>query len=686
MPSYTTAVPEKPATEIAAPTVPRKRRRRAAANGASEDCFTCRKRQTKCDRRRPYCAQCLEIGKECSGYRTQLTWGVGVASRGKLRGLSLPIINSAKTASAVQETKASNSATSATSKSVTSNPIPSPVMSIKSEHHQEIAAFSAVPVLSPNYCSSPVYSNPGYSPATTPIPISVMSAGNFHWHSSGFDDHVHNYTSLSPKAGKPLFRPRPLQRLQTAFPPSYDDASISAPSTGSLGAFSDCGDFPSPSEYPHTPEEIPFTEPFVDTFPDALSHQPFIPSQDSLAIPDGLGYMDIPRSFPLIADDMVSSMSDQSNAEYMDVNDAQTGSLARSSISDAPISIGSNIHVFGSYGLPLFGPQLDCASKTSLDQDIRSRSVSRGLLDGMSIPRSVDAFDCSHLPLRTRFLLDYYDRAICSVLVAFDGPTNPYRMHVFPLLCTARRILTADEIRVLPGTPSREELQYESISIGLLNSQLSNPVSAKDDSVLATLLILCLFHVCDSGFTKFQTQLSGVQKLLELHHGSPESAFVGWIQMFFTWFDVMIRGASADFDLLHISEAFRHAALLYVERLAYPALSPSASNLQRLVSLTLSHIAVIAINSPVNKFLLYPLWIAGTEAVTQTHRDIVRRRCVEITRESGFLNNLSGLEVLERAWAADDHGEVLDEDGVQTGQAFRWRKVMSRSGGEYIVI
>lgn len=69
----------------------RKRRRRAPAGGAADDCFTCIKRNTKCDRRRPYCSQCLEIGNECSGYKTQLTWGVGVASRGKLRGLSLPI-------------------------------------------------------------------------------------------------------------------------------------------------------------------------------------------------------------------------------------------------------------------------------------------------------------------------------------------------------------------------------------------------------------------------------------------------------------------------------------------------------------------------------------------------------------------------------------------------------------------
>lgn len=81
----------------------RKRRRRAPAGGAADDCFTCAKRNVKCDRRRPYCSQCLEIGNECSGYKTQLTWGVGVASRGKLRGLSLPIakappVSGAKTA------------------------------------------------------------------------------------------------------------------------------------------------------------------------------------------------------------------------------------------------------------------------------------------------------------------------------------------------------------------------------------------------------------------------------------------------------------------------------------------------------------------------------------------------------------------------------------------------------------
>ncbi|RSL69250.1 hypothetical protein CEP51_012374 [Fusarium floridanum] len=86
-----TAALAQPTVTVKDPSAVRKRRRRAPAGGASDDCFSCSKKNIKCDRRRPYCSQCLEVGSECSGYKTQLTWGVGVASRGKLRGLSLPI-------------------------------------------------------------------------------------------------------------------------------------------------------------------------------------------------------------------------------------------------------------------------------------------------------------------------------------------------------------------------------------------------------------------------------------------------------------------------------------------------------------------------------------------------------------------------------------------------------------------
>lgn len=84
------AIPPAPAVVNPA-SATRKRRRRAPATGAAEDCFTCRANGTKCDRRRPYCGPCLDISNECKGYRTQLTWNVGVASRGKLRGMTLPV-------------------------------------------------------------------------------------------------------------------------------------------------------------------------------------------------------------------------------------------------------------------------------------------------------------------------------------------------------------------------------------------------------------------------------------------------------------------------------------------------------------------------------------------------------------------------------------------------------------------
>ena len=69
----------------------RKRRKRATATGAASDCFKCNELHQKCDRTRPYCKQCLNHGKPCSGYKTALRWNVGVASRGRLRGLALPI-------------------------------------------------------------------------------------------------------------------------------------------------------------------------------------------------------------------------------------------------------------------------------------------------------------------------------------------------------------------------------------------------------------------------------------------------------------------------------------------------------------------------------------------------------------------------------------------------------------------
>lgn len=510
------------------------------------------------------------------------------------------------------------------------------------------------------------------------------------------------------------------------------------------------------------------------------------------------------------------------------------------------------------------------------------------------------------LPSRLQSLISYYEINICPFLVAFDGPKNPYRMHIINLasqnegLQNAIAALATNNMRMRRkearqagyveelgdafggdssdgAEPSAEETCYKQMSIDQLNMQLTDPSAAQDDSVLATLLILCLFHVCDSGFSKFKTQLAGVQKLLALRDPQKQSSFTGWVKMFFMWFDVMtsavndretqIRGDSLDMldfsanlgaleqfsgcdgrlfkliarlgrlsllaqgrpvsadteglgapstpmpvptprpfpaaprlptwrrngtakslnrsldamdydfvdgngwgtpiissdddatavdedaddlqsslderedfwgewrdircrlkswrmetstipspsparsvaagatqldpeqrDLVHISESFRHSAILYTERLAHPLLPSSAAEIQRHVSKALYHITALPVTSCVNKFLLWPLFVTGTECVDAGHRAVVRTRCIEIQRESGFFNNLSGLEVLERVWRDADmgkgdevevHARRRDSEVVRGGhcrQAFRWRRAMDRVDGEYIII
>lgn len=499
----------------------------------------------------------------------------------------------------------------------------------------------------------------------------------------------------------------------------------------------------------------------------------------------------------------------------------------------------------------------------------------------------------SNLPMRIRYLLDFFDSGICPVLVAGDDHMNPYRAHLLPLALQSdmlqsaiaalslnnlrmrggiegRRLSLAEDLGLLPdhsyskmtaqelremhgGEPSAEEKHYKAKSIALLNKKLADQeAAAEDDSILATLLVLCLFHVCDSGFSRFKTQLAGVQKLLSMRDMTVQSSFVRWISFFFTWFDVMTStvndretevqgdaldmmnwtanlGASehlsgcegrlfkliarlgrlnllsqnrpvrednstpcpsprpqkqrdfysfnfnnidgngwtqsadlvlgknplnrvapgndrrlgfwnewseirnrlqewesdlsngpltpstlsslslspAELASLHMSESFRYAALLYTERLANPSSPSSFVNFQSTVSRGLYHISQIGITSPYNKFILWPLFILGSEATQLEHRALVRQRCIEIQRESGFYNNLSGLEVLEKVWQDDDNSLLVGDDErslslqshswpptsdgstgatSQPQQAFRWRKAMDRVDGEYIII
>ena len=51
-------------------------------------CHNCRRSRLKCDHSLPHCLKCTSRNQVCLGYGVLLRWGNGVASRGKLTGVT----------------------------------------------------------------------------------------------------------------------------------------------------------------------------------------------------------------------------------------------------------------------------------------------------------------------------------------------------------------------------------------------------------------------------------------------------------------------------------------------------------------------------------------------------------------------------------------------------------------------
>ena len=366
----------------------------------------------------------------------------------------------------------------------------------------------------------------------------------------------------------------------------------------------------------------------------------------------------------------------------------------------------------------------------------------------------------------------------------------------------------------------REENYHKNSTVHLIQRQFADPSRHKDDSVLATLLVVCLFHICESGIAKFKTHFAGAKKLLGMRESSGimKSKEAKWFTRMFTWFDAMTAtvndregqmhdglldlsclldeewalenlagcdgklfkviaklgrlnilsqnamaegtpitascnvpvtadrftlrdtfgsiGFSAsvpsaqsqtplhiypdvctqygrewhhtrnsllswtlDFspfgsgipdvpeltqdqqlDLLNISESFRYSALIYMERLALPTVPSSDPGIQAWVRKALHFIELV--RSDV--YLLWPLFVTGSECVSESDRHIIRQRCLDIQKDSGFSNNASCLQLLERIWVSNPGASGT----LNPPYGFRWRAVMKPSipGGEYIVV
>ncbi|KAB8077730.1 fungal-specific transcription factor domain-containing protein, partial [Aspergillus leporis] len=805
---------------------PRKRRKRTVVSGAAEDCFTCARQGFPCDRRRPYCSQCLDNGRECSGYKTKLTWGVGVASRGKLRGLSLPVTGSqpATTPPTAPCPESSRRQSEYESPSIS----PSPLKSTSSL--AALTSATASPLPPDQQHSSPASEVQRTTTWITGMLNSQERPTNFH-----IPKHNRMWIQNDSHETRPLkSEQNPVLPLSFQERPKLSTDGHSARVTAQI--------WPNQPQAPASMTQWPYPENTV-----------------------GMSATEEP-------------IEEQRAPENAD---------------SPPLS-------------------MDTCHSPSLSQLLLARSVGR--------------------TPRLRYLISYYAEVIAPMIVAFDGPANPFRTYVLRLaqesssLQEAIATLSTSNIRqrhvrrmrsterTLPARLSslahralideafrdecgvsrpdgfaREEQYHRGMTVKALNTELADPHKRLSDSVLATLLVLCLFHICDTGVAQFKTQFAGVTKLLAIRmRSSPRiSEELKWFIRMFTWFDTMtattndretqLRGACLDIaavsdgewglenlagcdpslfkfvaqlgrlnllsqdrktkapalpevfipsstpppsmtyyhssdswasgisgasdsyslplprplqptdhirlpfsstfwtewyslrqkleswrltphpsqvfgagpassvktanayisppsspssqavvapqnleDVFHISESFRHSAILYTERLAYPDLPSNHPRIQLLVHRAMQHISLV--KSDV--YLLWPLFITGSECVLESHRAFIRERCNDISKDSGFLNNLSCLELLEKIWTEiPTSTEVVNDTGnasrsthtipfgdavpapsdcmpphyetsavatqavVARPHGFRWHRVMQakRAEGEYMV-
>ncbi|KAJ4306481.1 hypothetical protein N0V88_001284 [Collariella sp. IMI 366227] len=534
----------------------RKRRRRAPAGGAADDCFTCAKRNVKCDRRRPYCSQCLEIGNECSGYKTQLTWGVGVASRGKLRGLSLPIakappVNPGKTVKSPAASKArtasivsANQWAAEQDERVVREEVET---TIKMEMgHRRNPSLSVTTAFHP-YDMSHMSPTEAAPPGWTHIPFS----------------------SSMPTNDGSRYLPRPLHIPVSSPGDMMPREMVQSP----IDAMSDV-DYMSPLGQSFPREDVPsyIHSPIVyESYP---SHASPVPQSPVAAMMIEQSRAPCPSLVYTPSEPASSLHSHLSHVESMETQ------LSRKLPNDCDV-LGPCTPDLDTYSSSAQSHGPFWASSSADDE-----SVSQSVPDRNPAPWPVSYPSQSPPPVlqvspdlitKMPFFMDYYEKSMCPGMVFIDGPSNPFREHILRLSTSSRSLqhaicaLATCNLRmkrklslghhgrdmgerrldmspidsgsdIQPRDQSlAEEYQHRNLAVRLLNEQLNDPEKSMHDSVLATILLLCHYRMAESGVAKFQTQFAGVRKILGLRRLSPYPASrdSAWMEALFTYFDAI---------------------------------------------------------------------------------------------------------------------------------------------------
>ncbi|KAF4333644.1 acriflavine sensitivity control ACR-2 [Fusarium beomiforme] len=845
-----TAAMSQPTVTVKDPSAVRKRRRRAPAGGASDDCFSCSKKNIKCDRRRPYCSQCLEVGSECSGYKTQLTWGVGVASRGKLRGLSLPI---AKAPPVTREPRKHSTASSRSS-AVTHSGLENEVNRMR-QGPIDIPAVTQV-------ASAPTtpFTMAGYDYLSIPHPEHAASMHQGNWGAV-------NYSPAQETAHNLHRFPVPLvtENLSSSIDPLTPDVGYVSPMSQSYTR--------DDVSYVHSPSYM------YDSYTTGTSS----PGPQS---PPASLYAEHARTFaPTSCPSLAHAPSEMSSSlhSHTDTFDSPMGNRM---VRDCD-SFG--VPEVDTYGASYSSMPVSWQSPSMQDEDVKSHHSDFAPSGWPTASENQSVHVSQDLISKMPFFMDYYENIMCPSMVFIDGPHNPFRDHILRLAVNSQSLshaicaLASCNLRMKRklslGRDTRdlseklmadkhaaeamadtqpddlslaEEYQHRNLAVHLLNEQLNDRNKAIHDSVLATILLLCHYRMVESGIAKFHTQFAGVSKILALRaQHLTASSNSAWMEAIFNYFDAIsasineresqvypgfsgasdaqllpigaenlvgcdrelfktisrlgrlnqlsqnrpVRKTAASYgtqevperspslsyisplgharresltgfneqigdmsnvtnrgltrgrsnavlneelvaptsapatsyeegrslfwhewkearlalqnwnfdasrvsasipepctqsqlrDLESLSEAFRYAALLYTERLVSPSLPSSHQSIQSLVSQVVYYATNLDTGSSAEKFLLWPLFVAGCECVNELQQNMVRSKCRDIMFRSGYMNNLAALEVLEKLWAQDWAGEEPLMLGPRTGDQrgpFNWTKCIGGPGVE----
>ncbi|EGR49497.1 uncharacterized protein TRIREDRAFT_3449 [Trichoderma reesei QM6a] len=724
----------------------RKRRRRAPAGGATDDCFTCSKRNVKCDRRRPYCSQCLEIGNECSGYKTQLTWGVGVASRGKLRGLSLPI---------------------AKAPPVTREPKKSPVSRARAQsipaydylsisHHGHAPSLSQSSWGSVGYAPSLVHSPDG-TPRYTRYPLHLSTDAL----SSSCESVGSEVDYLSPLSQSYAREEIPFNHSPTVLYEGYpaQHSSPIAQSPPTVLVLDHCR---APTSYPglvYAPSEAhhALSHHHMDPFESHLGHKlmrgcesltggktalvakmPFFMDYFRITMAPSMVFIDGPHN-PFR--EHVLRLARESPS----VQHAICALSACNLRMKRRLSLG-----YGTSELlaTLMAEKLTTEATSgseledkSLSEEIQHRNMAVHLLNQqLGDPSRL----CHDSALATILLLCHYrmvESGIAKFHTQFAGVRKILAMRqsrdstppkdstwmeaLFTYFDAISASINEREAQLAPGfegvSPDVQDLPAGSENIigcdrklfktigklGRLNllSQhrpvqgMSEPLQQQQEAHGRTEPSL----TPRSGENDLTTKLDNDDEMLASAMYSSvsfdERQYLFWRewkaarQELQDWrFDATSVAMSLPCspttgqvrDLGSVSEAFRYAALLYSERLANPQEPSTHSNFQNLVSQVIHHATSLEASSAAEKFLLWPLFVAGSECIVESQQSIIRDKCRGIMSRSGYMNNLAALAVLERLWSGDDvksEAKLCYYDAAATARGpFNWTKCLGGPG------